>query len=495
MSVSHTLPRPSLRCDVAVVGAGPAGAAAATHLARAGLRVILIDQKPFPRDKVCGDFLSPAALRELARLGVTKAPGFAETAMIRAAALHIDGERILERRAPFGANLQIFGRVIPRLTLDAWICAAAREAGAGFLDGSRMTGYQVRRDGVVLQVRGRGSDERVLAKLLIGADGSSSLVGRLLCGSAAPPADRIVAVRGYYEGVSGPPDEVELHFMAESFPGYCWLFPTGPRTANVGVGMVLETVPPTTDHLRAILTDLTTRDPALRRRLRHARLAGKIAGWPLSTYNDRRRIVGDRVLLVGDAAGLINPLNGEGIQYALLSARWAAEVAAACAGSADFSATALQAYTDRVSTALNRDMAVARLLVSMIRNRTLTPFWLWGLRTIAAHSTVNDAYADIVGGIIAGVVPARHALSREVVRRTVLEGAAVIEDGVVDQVLRGPAHMARTSAQVARRGFALANTVARDADAYVAWGREVMAATAHVYHHYARTRPPPPPRS
>jgi hypothetical protein len=251
--------------------------------------------------------------------------------------------------------------------------------------------------------------------------------------------------------------------------------------------MVLETVPPTTDHLRAMLAELTTRDAALRRRLRRARLVGKVVGWPLATYNDRRPIVGERVMLAGDAAGLINPLNGEGIQYALLSARWAAETAAACARSGDFGAAALAGYARRVAGALNRDMAVARLLVAMIRNRTLTPFWLWGLRAIAARSAVDDHYADVVGGIIAGVVPARHAISREVVRRTVMKGAAAIEESVTAQLLRGPLHMAMAGARVARQGAALASAVARDPDGYVAWGREVMAATAHVYHQSIRS--------
>ena len=174
--------------------------------------------------------------------------------------------------------------------------------------------------------------------------------------------DEDVVVQPVLPGNQTAPDEqLDLYFDGRCYPGYCWLFPTGNGEANVGLGMALETWPAhnrtPADMLRRLMRD----DAALAARLRNARLRGKIVGWPLMTYNHRLKIVADRVMLIGDAASLINPLNGEGIQYALLSARWAAEAVAPCLREDDFSARALAPFAARVESEMRYDMALSRL--------------------------------------------------------------------------------------------------------------------------------------
>src|SRR5207249_503239 len=116
--------------------------------------------------------------------------------------------------------------------------------------------------------------------------------------------DRIIAVRGYYEGVQGSAEQADLYFSGNSFPGYYWLFPTDRGAANVGVGMVLETIPPTSDHLKDLLLELISKDESLRQRLSNAKPASRIAGWPLTTYNPALPLIDDCLMLIGDAAGL-----------------------------------------------------------------------------------------------------------------------------------------------------------------------------------------------
>ena len=124
-------------------------------------------------------------------------------------------------------------------------------------------------------------------------------------------------------------------------------------------------------------------------------------------------------MLVGDAAGLVNPLNGEGIQYALLSGRWASEVAISCLIANDLSKEALVAYQDIVEKELRYGMSIASLIVQLIRNRSFNPLWLRSLELMAARSRVDSSYADIVGGILMGTVPQSEATNLEVARGTI----------------------------------------------------------------------------
>src|SRR3954447_25273694 len=121
--------------------------------------------------------------------------------------------------------------------------------------------------------------------------------------------------------------------------------------------MALETVPRTEERLADLLDEFVDSDPVLRDRLAGARRKGRVVGWPLTTYLPGERLVGDRVLLVGDAGGLINPLNGEGIQYALQSGRWAAETLVQGLAAGDVSTAALTPYVTRVQRELRADMA------------------------------------------------------------------------------------------------------------------------------------------
>jgi geranylgeranyl reductase family protein len=404
--------------DVIVAGAGPAGAASATILAEAGLRVALVDQAEFPRDKVCGDFVSPIALQQLQMLGVISKKPIARANAISHAAVFLDGRHLVARPIPTQATMAT-GRVIPRKRLDNALFKRARSAGADVHLNRRVMSFTARRHDVQVSIGDRRTINQLTAHVLIGADGSNSHIARLINGTSVASADRIIAVRGYFDAVDGPADRADLYFCSNMFPGYCWLFPTGDERANVGIGALRDTLPPTSEHLRTELLHMIETDDALRTRLGRARLTDNVVGWPLTTYNGDRRITDDRVLLVGDAAGLINPLNGEGIQYALQSGIWAAQTILECAADDDFSKEALQPYARRVSDCLGRDFAVTRALVQLIRNKSLNPLWLKALRLIAGKAAIDTDYARVAGGVLAGILPARDALDIDVIRKTV----------------------------------------------------------------------------
>ncbi len=410
----------SVDCDVLVAGGGPAGAAAAITSAQAGLRTVVVDQKVFPRDKVCGDFVSPLALQQLNALGVGRKHAVSRSNRIRDAAVFLDGAHLLAQPIPIPAGMPV-SRVIPRKTLDHILLDRARSVGADIRPNCRLVSFDVEPDHVRASVRHDHADLQITARVLIGADGSTSAVARQLRGRGPADDDRIVAVRGYFDGVQGPSDQADLYFSGASFPGYCWLFPIGGGAANVGLGVLRNTLPAGGEHLRTQLEHMIATDTALKQRLGAARSLTNVVGWPLTTYGEGP-LVGDRTLLVGDAAGLINPLNGEGIQYALLSGIWAAETILGCT-THDFSATALQPYARRVAEELGRDFQLTRALVQLIRNQSLNPIWLRALRVIVGRAAADHDYARVVGGVLAGIVPARDVIDLDIARKTVEQGA------------------------------------------------------------------------
>src|SRR5262249_54018853 len=226
--------------DVAIVGAGPAGAASACHFARAGFRVVLIDQYRFPRDKVCGDFVGPAALDELDRLGLLSQHVFRNATKIRTGALYINGHKVAGSSFPQIGSFRDYGLCLPRVLLDEAIVRAAISCGARLMEEARVKGYETDGAGVTVFYQRGGMHHHLRVRFLVGADGSSSLISRILRGHKASQRDRIVAVRAYFEGVQGVPDQGDLYVSSSWFPGYCWLFPTASDTANVGIGMPQE---------------------------------------------------------------------------------------------------------------------------------------------------------------------------------------------------------------------------------------------------------------
>ena len=470
--VEHTLD-----ADIAVVGAGPAGASAACHFVRHGYKVLLFDQSHFPRDKVCGDFIGPAALTEIEHLDLLSHPVFQDANQIRHAAIYLDGTELIARPVPKFPSLPDHGLCIPRAVLDNVILDAAIGSGARLLDRTRVTGYRVEPGCVVVSLRRGSDDQQIRVRLLVGADGSSSLISRLLRGGSPPKRDCIVAVRGYFENVDGPQEQADLYFSSSTFPGYCWLFPTGGTSANVGIGTLLETWPPTKYQLSQLLTDVINSDPAIRFRLSTARMQGKIVGWPLATFNPNLAMIGDRVALIGDAAGLINPLNGEGIQYAFQSSRWLAETLSESLQRDELTVSDLAPYAARVQHELRYDMALARLIIDVISNRTLNPVWLEVLRTITQRAAFDNEYARRAGAILAGMVPAREALSFRILWGTMQHLAFSAGSTVVVDALHGPGKLWKRGVDVASATASMAlETIVRPTSS-LNWGLNCALST------------------
>jgi menaquinone-9 beta-reductase len=303
--------------DALVVGAGPAGSVAALVLARAGVRVAVIDKAAFPRDKACGDLIGPRGVQVLEDLGIAL-PG------ARVGDMEVvgpSGRKVLLRAFP-GLTYPGFGLVVPRQRFDAMLRGLALDAGAVALTG-RAGEPRFDHDGQLTGFRLEGADGiEVRGDVVIGADGALSRVGDVT-GLVEP--DQVLwgfAVRAY---VASAPALPQIWFWEpgrwQGYAGYGWLFPGLDGAANVGLGVGVRGTRSgaarATRDLDAFVADL---QDAGHLELPAARLGGWLKMGMVGTTPAR-----GRTLLVGDAAGLVNPLQGEGIAQALGSARAAAE--------------------------------------------------------------------------------------------------------------------------------------------------------------------------
>ena len=353
--------------DAVVVGAGPGGSAAAYGLAKEGLEVLLLDGANFPRDKTCGDGLTPRAVHVLEAMGLAplNVPG----------AWRMDGVEVV---APNGraVSLKLPDKpgwpdhivVAPRVALDDAVRALALGAGAQF---QRVRVKGLERDSQVTvhgQQEGRDVSYRGRAVVLATGANSGLLVKEGLLEPAPPPA---LAARAYLENVQDLPQRMQFRFDHLPLPGYGWIFPTSEATANVGVALYpmpnlwKRSAKPTLP--RAALEPFL-QSPAVRASLQGARFAGPIQGFPIRMDFPRFPAVSDRLLLVGEAAGLVNPLTGDGIDFALESGGLAARHLAAALAQDDPLKEALTDYDatlrERFGSLFSFSRALQKALVS-----------------------------------------------------------------------------------------------------------------------------------
>jgi menaquinone-9 beta-reductase len=323
--------------DVIVVGAGPGGSTAAYHLARHGLSVLLLEKSEFPREKVCGDGLTPRAVRQLVKMGIDTSE--------KAGWLHNKGLRVigggvrLELDWPELSSFPNYGLVRTRLDFDQMLAQAAAEAGATLLTGHNVSGPVLDAAGRVVGVTaavGPGKEpQEFRAPLVLAADGVSARLALTL--GLAKREDRPigVAVRRYYHSpVRHDDDYLESWLELRSrdggdklLPGYGWIFGMGDGRVNVGLGVLNSSAAFGKTNYRTMLTDWLSTTPAEWNMRDESAADGPILGAALPMGFNRVPHYTRGVLLVGDSGGMVNPFNGEGIAYAMESGELAAEVA------------------------------------------------------------------------------------------------------------------------------------------------------------------------
>lgn len=316
--------------DVLVVGGGPAGASAAYWLARAGHRVVVIERKRFPRTKTCGDALSPRAVKQLHDMGL----GHALSGCHRSDGLRMTtGDRRLEMPWPAHPVYPGYGHVVRRQVLDKVVVDQAVAAGATLLDGSEAVAPIVERGfvrGAVIRDTATEQTREIRVHYVVVADGANSRFGRSLGTTRTKSWPYATAIRGYWQSPLHAEPWIECALDVKDragnpLPGFGWIFPLGDGTVNVGVGLLstfrdFKSVN-TTHLLQEFVAntpgywDLNPDQPTAKPTAGKLPMGGSVGPKAGPTY-----------LVVGDAAGTVNPFNGDGIDYAYETGRLAADL-------------------------------------------------------------------------------------------------------------------------------------------------------------------------
>jgi menaquinone-9 beta-reductase len=372
--------RPAGEADVIVVGAGPAGSTTAYYLAQAGLDVLVLEKSRFPREKVCGDGLTPRGVKTLVAMGISVSE---QDGWIRNQGLRVIGAgKRLELPWPELSSYPGYGLVRPRTDLDEMLARRAQQAGARLLEGVNVTGPVLdERTGRITGVTAKTEDgeQTYLGRIIVAADGNSSRLSVAMGLRKRDDRPLGVAVRTYYRSPRHDDDYLEswldLWDGDRLLPGYGWIFGMGDGTSNVGLGLLNTSAAFGHTDYHALLRKW---------------LAGMPAEWGFTEENRTQPIRGaalpmgfnrtphyhNGLLLVGDAGGMINPFNGEGIAYAMESGEIAARTVTQALARARRAETerVLAGYPAALNQAYGSYYALGRVFVKAIGRPTLMRF-------------------------------------------------------------------------------------------------------------------------
>jgi menaquinone-9 beta-reductase len=388
-----------LDAEVIVAGAGPAGSATALLLAQAGHEVLLLDRASFPRHKACSEYVNAGGIEALRELDlfedVVRSGAHQMNAMTVVAP---NGHRFLAdfQRAEPGR----FSLGLSRYRLDALLLDRARSAGTTFLPRSRVKGAATNREQVCVDVSTGTGSERLRARLLIGADGHHSIVSQCLGLDNHLSWPRRTGLVAHYRGVSGLSDHGELHVVRS---GYAGLAPLEDGLCNVAFVTDSDRLAARRESLQDYFLTSLRSIPGIRERIESAERVGGIRGIGPMARNVKRT-AGDGYLLVGDAAGFLDPFTGDGIYEALQGALLAAPVAHRALQMRDTSGSALASYSRARRDVFARKGQVCWIVQLFVHHHALMDY-------VVPRLTRREELGTTLTGVLGNFIPASRALS------------------------------------------------------------------------------------
>ena len=380
--------------DIIIVGGGPAGTSAALYAHKMGLKTIILDKNTFPRDKICGDALSGKSVKYMRELGVLDQVANLNGSTIRRITFGSPSHKQFDIHLNNPQNKGDIkeGYVIRREIYDNFLFEKAKEV-TEIIENFNVNDL-LYENNKIIGISGKHKKEvhQIYAPLILGCDGAKSTIARKLGFHTEDQENTAIAIRCYYEGVKGLTDQIELHFVDEVLPGYFWLFPAGDNIANIGLGLSKKFAKKDERKLSQILDEVTA-SPYFKDRFSNAKKLEKPKGWSLPLGRIQRPSCGDGFMLLGDAAGLIDPFTGEGIGNAMASAKFAVEVASEAKKNNDYSKDVLSKYHKLVWDELGSELRTSTKLQNLSNYRTL-------LNIVINKASRNKDIQDIISGML-----------------------------------------------------------------------------------------------
>ena len=389
------------RYDAIIVGGGPAGSSAALYASKIDLKTIILDKSDFPRDKICGDALSGKCVKYMEELNLINGLKFLKGCEINRITFGSPSHKQFDVHLNNSYNEDTINRgyVIPRENFDNYL----------FNEASKVSDVKkkfevkdiIKDDSLsVIGIRGineSGKIEEIYAPIILGCDGANSVISKKLGSFLNEPQNTSVALRCYYKNIKNLTDQIELHFVNEVLPGYFWLFPSGNNIANVGIGMTKEALKKDGRSLNEILNQVI-KSAFFKNRFKDAIPLEKPKGWPLPLGRIRRKSFGDGFMLLGDAAGLIDPFTGEGIGNAMASAKIAVKTIQKCKNTKDYSSENTYYYQKEIWNLLGAELKTSSKLQDLSKYKRLLNF-------VINRGAKNPEVQDLITGMLANAIP------------------------------------------------------------------------------------------
>jgi geranylgeranyl reductase family protein len=350
--------------DVIICGAGPAGTTCALALGNSGLKVALVDKSNFPRDKTCGDAIAAYAPKVLNTIN----PVYAKALLDFTAKEKVNTIRVVSpNKKVLDISYGEDGFISTRMEFDDFLLGLVKQLpNVKLFLNTAVKDVFVNDRGVEVDL---DSTMKLEAQLLIGCDGEQGVTRKKLTQTQLDPKHHAAAVRAYFKNVKDIPKATfELHFLKDLIPGYFWIFPLPNNQANVGLGLLSKTVSDRKLNLRQEMTHVLETVPYLKERFESAEMISDIKGYGLPLGSRKVPISGNRFMLCGDAASLIDPLTGEGIGQAMVSGRYAGWQAKKCFEQNNYSASFMKQYDKTVYNKLWKEHRRSYLIRELLIN-------------------------------------------------------------------------------------------------------------------------------
>lgn len=352
--------------DVIIAGGGPAGSACALCLADSGLKIALVDKVTFPRNKICGDALSPDVIKQLPKISKNlhnKLNGYKNK--VSTGGLRLFG--------PAGEPLEMLinnsdehpGYVMRRIHFDNLLHDCVKEIpSVKFFGNTKVESVKNYNDHISLKT----SSGELNGKILVGADGANSVTARFVKDHKKSKKHLCIGIKCYYKNVSDlhKGNYIELHFYRNLLPCYLWIFPMHNNETNVGLALMYDDLKKSKLSLKEIMLDIIAQHPVVAPRFRSAERITPVEAWPLPLAMKKHILSDERILLAGDAAGLVDPFTGEGVGNALRSGRIAAEHILKCVAENNFSEKFNKAYDREIYKRMWNEFRINKMIQKVL---------------------------------------------------------------------------------------------------------------------------------